>query len=887
MNPASLSVSNSTYSHSSSSIAPETNSDAKLILNLKIARKILEQEKRFLPDPSCYAITLRQYIQFRISDIFLARIDTLKLTQLGFFLFVQALIADSEEDPIANSENQLVMIKRILEELPELKDELLRLHLLAKQSELLRLPLKGILPLKFTEEELKGLKEISKDSLKFIVEKLLILWDKVGTSIQSSLDILNKKNNLTKDETKILPVNRAMRRKGIILIQESTIGKKRAQGKKILTTIFQKNQKNVFDNLKKINLLIDTGNNHQISHNLEHVCTQLASVKSLIRRHIDVMIEDYEGTNLQVVLKCLKFSIGHLLCTNGCNLIWLRMVITTTNEKKPNNPSDYIFTIDEELETAPSKVKKKSPKKSEGEEKAQYASIKEEEGKQEEEVKIATESIPLPSTSYLERQEQVFESLIETAQASLLKQESYLKLDVPQSLFSHFARCVETQLEKEDHQIALSSHLEPFFLRDLKLHQQEMRDHLFMAACGMELFVQAILETDFEALPAILTNLVLDFHVVVEQGDKAKLILQAQERYGSHHLVGLSQHLGDWSSLGTKSKQFREDLDLGLIWSRYPKTSLRYHESDQSAAPPILLLMNEIQDFVNELQKNKIKKFDNVFLNRLQTVIQTIFGLYDQHCCDLIQRSGQGALKKEIFERYQQTMIQLRDYLIGHLQIAHVRVEEKIKTDESPFKPVLGLLEKFSVSLDTFAAVLSTSGKELIGDPIIPLQEASQHLKRINGYLKRNASQPHLTAWDYRNILTVQWFFEQIYMALVSLKEVGYLKNEHDFKKYQELLSIEEQPSHLDQALLEFNLGKGIHYPRQTKVNGHITKLNKLLDHSKRFVGNPTGFVPSGMDKESLAKHLDYSSTLLDVISRAAHLCDCLVQDVLSTIQKQ
>lgn len=894
--PTSSQLASSTAIEAENKKAEEV-ADEKTVGAIRVAQKILEQEKKFLPDPSCYAITVKQYVLFRLSDIFLPRIDSLTLSQIGHFLCIESLIADLENnDPAINSGNQLTLIKELIKQIPEIKDDLLRLHLLAKQTSILNAPLKGILPHNLTAEELKK-EYFSTSSLKFTLEKLIILSIKVDSSIHRMLENLNKQNNVTPDETKILRVTRSMRRKNIVLIQESAIGEKRAQGKKILIALYQKNKKNIFEYLQKIYKLAKFGTSQQISHNLEHLCTQMCSFESLIVRHFDMMIQDYEGTSIINSLKYLRINISNLLQINQFNLIWLSIANNHANKKTQNNSSNYIFTIDEDLDFEPSaqeqltiaasKEKKRKPKKSEVEHKERSAAITEIECKTEAEEKVASEQPQQPAT-HLENQEKAFEVDLKAISAFFQKQESAPKLSSQLIIFSHFAKCIESRLEKVHHKQALSSQLSPFHLKDLKLHQQEMRDHLFLTACGMELFTQAILESDFQSLHAILTDLILDFHVVIEQGDKATLVLQTEERYALHHLVGLSQYLGEWDSIGTSQQQFRKDLDSGIIWTRYQKASLKYHENDGSNTPQILQLLQDIYVFVTKIQKNKIKKLDILSSNMLQGIVHTLFGLYSQHCNDILQRIGQEApLKNENIATYLASMEQLEAHLVDHLKNAVGNDLEQTKNKITHFKHVVDQLEKIAATIQVFTRQLSTSNKELDSDPVTHLKEAARHIRRIQHaiIISEKCTTPHLTAWHYRNVLTPQWLFEQLYMSLVILEKVGYLKNEHDFRKYQELLLMDEKPSKFDLDILEFNLDKGIHYPRQAKVNGHITKLIKIMENSKRFVANPTGFVPPGMDEESTVKHLAFSSTLLEVISRATNLCDLLVQKVIKTQQ--
>ncbi len=316
---------------------------------------------------------------------------------------------------------------------------------------------------------------------------------------------------------------------------------------------------------------------------------------------------------------------------------------------------------------------------------------------------------------------------------------------------------------------------------------RDVLDHSFMASCGMEVLMDAYQKGNHRALSAIVPMLIQDFHTQLEQLLTCDYLAVRNEMPLEHRLSTLN------SKLERKNDALTYQLDNGLIWSRYPLSSVAHYEQRGKKIPQGL----EWILFALELSQK-----DDV----------------DQADADKVKKCVQYLMKT-------------------HLQVLDT-VNQRIPENNV-------VLSEMKVDIGEFVSVPSDSQELAKVDfgvtkesPELSLKEAKAHQLRISAAmsLRKQQTANHLVPWHMRNILNFEKVFENLYRNRCITEGLGLVQT-HDFATFNELLSLrhpndEGSVKTLDAGILQFNLQKGAHYPHLAAAGKPVSLVTKFLQQT-------------------------------------------------------
>jgi hypothetical protein len=129
------------------------------------------------------------------------------------------------------------------------------------------------------------------------------------------------------------------------------------------------------------------------------------------------------------------------------------------------------------------------------------------------------------------------------------------------------------------------------------LSVEEVKDHSFLAHCGMELFLRVLRNGDLESLAVIVPALILDWHVKAEKMRESDFILKKRTIPITHDLMKVCNLIQE------KPNSLVKELDRGLLYSRYPFYCFEFSPSKKPRSLDFALSSIQMAD---EFQKGAI-----------------------------------------------------------------------------------------------------------------------------------------------------------------------------------------------------------------------------------------------------------------------------------------
>lgn len=328
----------------------------------------------------------------------------------------------------------------------------------------------------------------------------------------------------------------------------------------------------------------------------------------------------------------------------------------------------------------------------------------------------------------------------------------------------------------------------------------ESTDHFFMAGCGFEIFAKLLFEGQLQHVGALFPSLLLDWHVQIEQALSSKYVQTTKNPVPpSHSLTELAYTCKE--GISKEIQNWMEEIDQGVIWSRYPFSSLERYESKNKVLPAGLAWLK----FSHQLLEGKIPAKDE-----LEKFVR--FVVRSHYLSLQFERQFKGtSFFSHLLQHFQPNgcvEITLLDLLSNKPTTKHIH---------EGTKKALELMHELQ------SKVLHS-----------PLKDCQHHLLRLDASqeLSERIHTPHLVAWHTRHCTNIQWAIESLYVMeyFNQTKQLLYI---HDFKLFQQLLRDENESAH--QTLLKFNFGIGAHYPRRKGASDEFFKpFIQSIENSKR-----------------------------------------------------
>lgn len=361
---------------------------------------------------------------------------------------------------------------------------------------------------------------------------------------------------------------------------------------------------------------------------------------------------------------------------------------------------------------------------------------------------------------------------------------------IPQTsqLFDHLASLSTQQMIQSLHEYFLAKIPNQVGkTQRLQEDHQDFRDHIYLAGCGFAHLLRAFEQRDWQQLGVIYPMLLLDWHTILE----AKLD-QGKER--THSLVLQSRTL----KLTDDEKSLMFELDQGLIWSRYPESSLFRQNKIQSNGQ--FWLMHSLE-FLTEI-KNPTR-----FPEFLKYVVTTHFKVMAY----VKDKYTKGHIE-EHFLKQAEALI---------LERVTIKAESSIIANKVINKTVLDMVSQIDHILSN--EMVNKSKKGIIHSA---LKDVKFHLLRLQGSLQFNED----SVWVERNLKNIQWIIEQLYVCRYYMKKDEQL-HIHDFASFQTLLNDQDN---YNEEISKYNYGTSIHYPnRHAKNNALASKFCQDLQKEK------------------------------------------------------
>lgn len=354
-----------------------------------------------------------------------------------------------------------------------------------------------------------------------------------------------------------------------------------------------------------------------------------------------------------------------------------------------------------------------------------------------------------------------------------------------------------------------------------KQHLCEVSDHAYLACVGFERLYQALQRHQLQDIGGIFSMLLLDWHIMLER------LLPNQS---SHSLVELFHG----TNLTFEEKQLMFNLSHAVIWSRYPHLSWYRFKQPAEGKKWLHFSLDFQVNFNSEKLQSQLPEFIQFVVDTHISCFRFMYKLLGKNTKIENERMGElQTLLKEFF----------RPLLTGTVKC--------IQKENSEVK----------IALDKINQIMKSPALEprYAGIVCSALEDCKSHLLRLKCCLN---SHQNLT-WDTRNLMNIQWVIETLYLCRYFLKS-HHEAHIHDFKTFQMLLGDEDA---MDQKLLKFNFGIGIHYTRTfaQKKEEAFVRFCKCLDQEResRLQGNKT-ITSDVMTFDSLKEGLVAVNRLLD-----------------------
>lgn len=347
-----------------------------------------------------------------------------------------------------------------------------------------------------------------------------------------------------------------------------------------------------------------------------------------------------------------------------------------------------------------------------------------------------------------------------------------------------------------------------------QVRTKELRGHLYLATRGMELLLEAVKKQDWRKIGTVYPMLLIDWHSMLEG--------QFTGNTESHSLV--TRSVG--RRLTQDEKTLVNDLDNGLIWSRYPESAIYLQPGAKSQGQLWLMYSLELLDGL-EPTPQKIN--------------------------DLLQYAAKAHCQTIAYVA-KKTKVKIAPTLFSDAQTAInqtwkvTSIASSAKSKHIVLNQILGKLDK------VLKCPLDTTQKT--GIVHSALKDVRSHMLRLvysTDHSKNNV-------WTARNLKNIQWVLEQLFMCRYYLK-TDRVEHIHDFELFQQLLRDKSDSA---VRLKQYNFKTAIHRPYlYEKIDSNARQFCEALekesegyqwnDEEKPLTEEQEVFVNQGLD---LAKDL-------------------------------
>jgi hypothetical protein len=278
-------------------------------------------------------------------------------------------------------------------------------------------------------------------------------------------------------------------------------------------------------------------------------------------------------------------------------------------------------------------------------------------------------------------------------------------------------------------------------------------------------------------------------------------VKERREAPHHHHLVDLAKQACIWKKLSKSQKALLKRLDYGLIWARYPVTSMQRYSKEHLIPDALRWIAFADLEILSEAKQRDLARWKECtrFVNELQKAgvswLSSFDGVEDANASVLCQKIN-GAI----------------DSISIKLQASH---EGSRPLAESTSR----LLQKLNER------------------PSSHRQEVDAHIRRLWVICQMNVP-PYMQAWKESEMFNAQWPIEETYQDLIAKQQFGYIQM-HKFEEFERLLAEQKQLEtgekvdvQMDPNLKKFNVGKAVHYPRlESKLSDAFEQVHEHIQH--------------------------------------------------------
>lgn len=379
---------------------------------------------------------------------------------------------------------------------------------------------------------------------------------------------------------------------------------------------------------------------------------------------------------------------------------------------------------------------------------------------------------------------------------------------------------------------------------------QESLHHLFFSGCGLELYFTALMNRDLKSLGSIIPMLIMDWHVQIEQLATMETLKLGESISHSHSLTATLRQANLLESTSLEMQGHLFNLDQGLIWSRYPASSLYRSKRQLPSGLKWLSFSHDLLAISNELKvapsKEQIKELTKFILHSHSQSLTyfTTSTVSDPEVQNLITLFGSGNI---VEKKLMQTIDEMYEIIpTGGAQAA--QKNETPSENQALIAKAVGIIQK------QLQAPSTESSRNGIYQAT--LQDVRLHLLRLSASLalstKTKAS--YFSAWHARNLMNLQWIFEQIYVSqyFIKYQETPYM---HDFSLFQTLLGLQKSNP---EEILKYNYGIGIHYPCKFSEDPFFADFVHVIEEDCANYGNHSGFTSQKHHQNSSSQFLNF-----------------------------
>jgi len=337
------------------------------------------------------------------------------------------------------------------------------------------------------------------------------------------------------------------------------------------------------------------------------------------------------------------------------------------------------------------------------------------------------------------------------------------------------------------------------FLKPSTGHEYELEaaQHLPLLGMGLEIAHTAFLAKDVATFKSSILSLAIDHYLILEQTIKSDIFEITHELPRSiHGLVKLSKLMDE------KNTGF-EEIDLGLMWARYPQAADKFYRATSRKHPELLAMILETLSLKNLEEPASLER------------ASTIFDFFQSH-----------ALKATKFALKITDDAPDREFC----ELSKPPLEAPAPLDE----PVITFLSDFEATLTTSDRILDflLAKPRLCLDTKRYLQEAKIQLIHLHSAknLMRQGLQPQKQFWIHRLLVSgLDRIFERLYTAAAICQGLGEFHSHKYLETIRALVKPALEKSGFD-LLSPFNLGNGAHYfSLNKKTNPLIQSLHETF----------------------------------------------------------